>query len=119
MAIKTKIIPLANVAAADDAIVYLTVITGNAQIGGSLVKFSDESNDLIKGDVKNLKLGTGSDLRGRTLEVTTNVLDVNPGTNNIVITHRFEGATPREIVNSDSVDSDGDIFSFVTSYLFQ
>lgn len=117
MAIKSKTIPPVNLTLSDQ-VVYLTSVIGNAQIGGNQVKFKNDAKTLAKGDIKGLMVGNAASLRGKTLEIITNILDVNPGTNNIIITHHFQGCDPANVANSDSVNLDGDIFSFITSYNF-
>ena len=102
----------------DNADVFLTITIGNAQIGGSSVKFNNSPN-VGKGDIENLKLGKGSDLVGKTLEVTTNILDSNEQTNGVVVTYFFSACTPPATVFSDKVDNDGDIFSFEVNFNFQ
>ena len=72
-----------------DASIFLTITVGNAQIGGNVVRWKNSPTILAKGEITNLNLGLGMDIRGRTLKITTNVLDVNPMTNGIVINHFF------------------------------
>src|SRR5436305_14664851 len=87
----------------------LTVIVGNAQIGGNLVKL--DGIQIGKGDITALPLGSGSTLKGKTLTVITNVLDVNVETNKVSITHSFGGTTQPDFVYNDTVDNDGHIYS--------
>jgi len=118
MATKTKKNPPVNVSVSDTENVILTITIGNADIGGSEVKFGDSPDVLIRGKVTDFLVGKGAALRGRTLEITTNVLDVNPGTNKIVVTHDFDNANPSKSRYDDSVDADGDIYTLITSYVF-
>lgn len=99
--------------------VSLTVTIGNAQIGGNFIRFKNSQTVLAKGEVKNLDLGKGSDLIGKTLKVTTNILDANTQTNGIVVTYFFQSCTPPVTVFHDKVNNDGDIFSFLIEFNFQ
>jgi hypothetical protein len=105
----------------DDNIV-LSVTIGNAQIGGNLVKLGTEQ--LQKGEIKNLDLGQGKDLVGKKLTVVTNVLDVNPSSNKVSVTHLFINGTPTVFnypplaFNDMEVDEDGDILSLTATYSF-
>jgi len=117
MAIKTKTNTPVNITVSQ-AEVILSIIIGNAQIGGSQVKFQNEAAILIKGEVKGFSLGPGTGLKNKTLEIITNVLDVNPGTNNIVITHQFANGVPDKTVSGGTVDNAGDIFSLISTYHF-
>lgn len=99
--------------------VLLTITIGNAQIGGNIVKWKQDNDMLGKGEVKNLNLGKGSDIIGKTLEITTNILDVNTQTNGIVTTNYFHNTTELTKAFSDSVDNHGDVFSFVQEVEFK
>ena len=98
--------------------IYLDITIGNAQIGGSVVRFAGNTAIIGKGSITNLNLGLGQSLVGQTLQVVTNVLDVNSVTNGIVVTNYFHNATPAIYPYSDTVDNDGDIFSLTTQYNF-
>lgn len=102
-----------------NANVYLTVTIGNAQIGGTLVRWKNSATNLGKGIITNLNLGSGSQIKGQTLELFTNIIDVNPATNGVVATYYFHNCNPSTFVLSDSVDNEGDIFSFVTDVTFE
>lgn len=99
--------------------VFLTVTIGNAQIGGNVARFKNSSVILAKGEITNLDLGPGADLCGKTLKVTTNVLDVNEQTNSIVITYFFHACTPPVTFFHDTVTNDGDIFSLSVEFSFK
>ena len=91
--------------------VYLTVTIGNAQIGGSVIRWKN-SNDIIgKGEILNLNLGKSIDIQDKTLEITTNTLDVNQLTNGIVNTYYFHNTTIQSYTVTDIVDNHGDVFS--------
>ena len=98
--------------------VILTITIGNAQIGGSVVKIKNTSTQLGKGEIENLRLGTKAELQGKTITVTTNILDVNQATNGVVVTYFFHACRPPVVMFNDKVDNDGDIFSFVVDFNF-
>ncbi len=98
--------------------VLLTITIGNAQIGGNVVRFNNAQEALGKGEIENLDLGLGSDLIGKTLKVTTNILDVNEQTNGIVVTYFFHNGDPAGTMFHDTVKADGDIFSFIVEFNF-
>lgn len=99
--------------------VFLTVTIGNAQIGGNVVRWKNNPNVLAKGEIKNLKLGLGIDIKGKILKVTTNVLDVNAVSNGIVIVHYFHNGNPAPFTYDDRVEKDGDILQLITEYTFK
>lgn len=98
--------------------VLLTVTIGNAQIGGSLVQWDDDSTILAKGEITNLNLGNGNSIKGKKLKLITNVLDANDQTNGIVVTNFFHNCNPQFDTFDDNVDDDGDIYQITTNYTF-
>jgi hypothetical protein len=118
MALK-KVSKSVNLKAVADQNVFLTITIGNAQIGGSVVRFKNSPTIIGKGEIKNLSLGLGSGLIGKVLKVTTNVLDVNQQTNGIVVTYFFHNCAPVVIVFNDTVNSDGDILSYLVDFNFK
>lgn len=98
--------------------VLLTITIGNAQIGGNIVKNKTTSTVLGKGEIQNLFLGTKKDLQGKTITVTTNILDTNEQTNGVVVTYFFHACQPAVTTFNDKVDNDGDIFSFIIDFNF-
>lgn len=101
----------------DDREIFLTITVGNAQVGGSTVKFVD-SPSIGKGDITNLSLGKGEELHGKVLNVVTNVLDVNEQTNGVVVTWFFSSCQPPAVMLADRVDNNGDVFSFDINFRF-
>ncbi|MCW3466921.1 hypothetical protein [Chitinophaga nivalis] len=99
--------------------VSLTITIGNAQIGASVVRSDANEQIIAKGDIRNLKLGKAEDIRGKTLKVTTNILDSNTLTNGMVVTCYFESCKPNVVVFQDEVKSDGDILSFLLDFNFR
>lgn len=118
MNIKQRTEPAVNVTVDRTSDVYLDITIGNAQIGGSIVRFANNTSIIGKGTINNLNLGLGQSLVGQTIQVVTNVLDVNSVTNGIVITNYFHNANPATFSYNDTVDNDGDIFSLTTQYTF-
>ncbi|CAL1517511.1 hypothetical protein [Chitinophaga sp. MM2321] len=106
-----------TVNAASDVI--LTISIGNAQIGASVVRFDKAANVLAKGEIRNLNLGNGGDLRGKVLKITTNILDANVLTNGMVVTCYFESCKPNVVMYQDAVNVDGDIISFLLDFNFK
>lgn len=98
--------------------VILTITIGNAQIGGSVVKNKTTSTIIGKGEIQNLTLGTKAELKGKTITVTTNILDANEQTNGVVVTYFFHACQPPVTTFNDKVDNDGDIFSFIVDFNF-
>lgn len=119
MNIKQVTKPVVNVTVDKASDIYLNITIGNAQIGGSTVSFLNNPTLLGKGEISNLNLGLGQSLVGQTIQVITNVLDVNSVTNGIVITHYFHNGTPAMFPYNDTVDADGDIYSLTTQYYFE
>ncbi len=102
-----------------ESAILLTVTIGNAQIGGNVIRWKNNPNILAKGEIKNLNLGLGMDLKGKTLKITTNVLDVNEATNGIVINHYFYNENPSLFTYENRVQNDGDIFQLIAEYTFK
>jgi len=99
--------------------ILLTITIGNAQIGGSVVRWKNSQEIIGKGEIKNLNLGTGTTLKGRVLKVTTNVLDVNEQTNGIIINDYFYNSGKPLFTFEDRVNNDGDILQLITEYNFK
>ncbi|HVI44727.1 MAG TPA: hypothetical protein VM802_07650 [Chitinophaga sp.] len=99
--------------------VILTITIGNAQIGASIVRFDKDETVLAKGDISNLHLGKAEELAGKTLKVTTNILDANSLTNGIVATYGFGSCIPAVVTFKDEVKTDGDIISFILDFNFR
>jgi hypothetical protein len=101
-----------------EAKVFLTVTIGNAQIGGTLVQWVGQPGHIGKGIIQNLYLGKGHEIAGNNLDLFTNVLDVNPATNGVVVTYYLHNCEPDAFTLSGRVDNEGDIFSFATQVNF-
>ncbi len=116
MNIKNVTRPQVNLKANAGSTVVLSITIGNGQIGGNVVSLNGQP--LAKGTISNLSLGLGSALAGKVLTIVTNVLDVNPATNKIAITHFFYNAEPAVQTQLDTVDEDGDVYSLTATYQF-
>jgi hypothetical protein len=111
MEIKEKKVSIDRSIADPNADVYLTITIGNAQIGGNVVRWKGSPDILGKGEISNLNLGKGSDAKGKTLEIITNILDVNPSTNGVVATYYFHNVTDPTLTIDDTVNNHGDVCS--------
>ena len=118
MNIKPRTEPPVSVTVDRTSDIFLDITIGNAQIGGSIVRFLNNPSIIGKGTINNLSLGLGQSLVGQTIQVVTNILDVNSVTNGMVVTNFFHNATPATFTYNDTVDADGDIFSLTTQYNF-
>ena len=118
MSAKTKQTQFNVTALNPNADVYVTVTIGNAQIGGTRVSWTNDGIILRKGSITSLNLGPGSGCTGKTLELYTNIVDINEATNGVVVTYYFHNATPATVTLNDQVDADGDFFSFITNANF-
>jgi hypothetical protein len=122
MAIKVKKEPPVDVEVKQSEKIFITVVVGNQQIGGSILQYKDEQEPFKKGRVKDVELGKGSKITGRELLVETNVLDSNTATNKIVVRHIFKNEKGDEIAKfqyEDEVLAHRDILSLQTQYNFK
>jgi hypothetical protein len=69
--------------------VLLSVIVGEAQLGGSAVKLGGK--EIGRGEIKDLKLGNGSRLAGKKVSVKTVVTDTNDKTNHTSVRYTLTG----------------------------
>jgi len=111
MDIKEKKLSIDRKVSDPNADVYLTITIGNAQIGGNVVRWKGSTEILGKGEISNLNLGKGSDVKGKTLEIITNILDVNSSTNGVVATYYFHNVSDPTLTLNDTVNSHGDVCS--------
>lgn len=119
MKIKTRKEAISSLVTDQNENVYLTITIGNAQIGGSVVRWKGSSEIIGKGEISALNLGKGSSVKGKTLAIMTNVLDVNLATNGIVINYYFQNASDASVTFSDTVDNHGDVFSLELDVTFK
>jgi hypothetical protein len=122
MAIKDKKEPPVDVEVKQTEKVFITVIVGNQQIGGSILQYKGEPEPFEKGRIKEVELGKGAKLTGKELLIETNVLDSNTATNKIVVRHVFKNDKGNEIAKfeyEDEVVTHRDILSLKTQYNFK
>ena len=101
----------------DDSHVYLTVEIGNAQVGGTAVMLN--GNFVAKGEIRNLDLGKGSDLRDKGARVITTVSDINENTNTLVVKYIVTGGNQEmKEVRTLTVKEDGDAGRFTLALVF-
>ena len=99
----------------EDKPVQLSIVIGDAQVGVSVVKLGNKL--LASGEIKNLALGGGPQLRGKALFVKSAVTDVNDSTNHTSLTYRFRcGAQQREFLSSATVDEEGGSVIYRTKF---
>lgn len=100
-----------------DGDIYLTIVIGNGQPGSSIVKIN---KIIIKdGEIKNLKLGNGNELKGKTLSVTSYVDDYQVNTNDTCIQYLLTGGKePKKYYLDATVDVDGDRVVYNTDIKF-
>lgn len=101
----------------DDEI-YLTIKIGNGQIGGN--KVSSNGNLLAKGNLtEHTYIGNNETLVNKTVEIETNILDVNTFTNRCVITTSFFNQNNIELFSSvDKGDApENGVASFKGKYI--
>jgi hypothetical protein len=83
--------------------VSLSIVVGDAQIGSSYVQLDGVKKD--DGQISDLALGKGADVKGKTLAIKSVVTDVNDATNNTSITYHVGG---QELSQTATVDQEGD-----------
>ena len=98
--------------------VKLTVLIGDGQDGDPVVMLGAQV--LKVGNISQLPIGTGQDLKGKVLSVKTIVNDVNPKTNHTSVSYVLEGGSiilditnNAEITNGDGSMTYRDKFQFV------
>lgn len=76
----------------DQGDVSISVVVGDAQFGTIDVRFDGDSEPLGRQDnLLRVSLGRGVALIGKDLIVRTLISDVNPFTNNVIVTHVLSG----------------------------
>jgi hypothetical protein len=73
----------------DNQNVNLTVTIGDGQIGSSKVKLNGQT--LEGGEITNINVGLGKDIKGKKLTINTTVDKANPQTNKASITYDLSG----------------------------
>lgn len=89
--------------------IILSVIIGEEQAGWMAI-FLDE-NFVAEGQTKieNFSLGSGTDLKSRTIKINTTVIDKNPNTNRTAVTYFLKGGkSPVTVTSEVLVANDND-----------
>jgi hypothetical protein len=102
----------------DGGLITISVTIGNAQLGGTSVDL-----DTIRvgsgPQILKLPIGAGKDLRGKTVVVRTIAWDVNPQTNNMIVSYEIRGgAAPLDDYLKLTVDKEGDAGDFTATIRF-
>jgi len=79
----------------ENKVVQLTVIIGQGHYGSSTVKLNDE-NIFIGENIKDLDIGEGQDISGKTLSIRTKVTVTNPNTNLTSVSYVLKGGKEDE-----------------------
>ncbi|WP_310396661.1 hypothetical protein [Hymenobacter sp.] len=98
-----------SVALQDNEALFVSVIVGNGQLGGTYIEVSRGPDKIVvakAADITNLFVGTGKTLRGFALLVRTAVVDVNPHTDWTIITHRIKRGNAAETNESFTKEAD-------------
>ncbi|WP_439695652.1 hypothetical protein ACFGVS_22390 [Mucilaginibacter sp. AW1-7] len=64
---------------------YLHVLIGNGQAGATT--FKNFEGQIYKPEVFNAVIGKGNDIKGKSTDVISNVLEINPDTDSVIITY--------------------------------
>ena len=98
--------------------VALTVEIGDGQLGTSRAVLGNK--EIAIGEIKNLKLGDGPRLAGKTLTVKTVVTDVSDQTNHTRVTYRLKGGKSDGTYALDAtVEQEGDSVIYRASFQFE
>jgi hypothetical protein len=100
-------------------VVTLTVTIGDSQTGITAVSL--DGVPLVPGhlDTLTLELGTGPDLKGKTLVCTTTISDVSAETNRTSVTYDLEGGVaPYSHSLEETVSENGGKMSYNASFWF-
>lgn len=95
--------------------VFLTITFGDGQLGGSVVTGAN----VIMGLVTDWKVGAGTELRGKSIDIHSTVSDVVPQTNRVSASYQLTGGVhPQTIVMESTVADNGtDRFRVVVKFL--
>lgn len=74
---------------------FLSVVIGNGQTGTST--FKNFNNVSFSPDVFNAPLGDGSAIKGKSSTVVSVVIDVNPDTDNLIVSYYLTNAAKTEV----------------------
>ena len=95
----------------EDGDVTITVEIGEGQIGGGNIKL--EGAEVSKTPAEDHSLGSGCNLKGKTLLTKAIVSDENPHTNKTSVTYLFkQGQKEQKFVSKAEVENDGDVIGY-------
>jgi hypothetical protein len=98
--------------------VSLTVQIGNGQVGSSIVFFSDSHGTLGNGEIKDMFIGNGTDIKGKILKVLSQVTDRNTHSNDMIISYLFNGleSQSKPLQLSATADNEGETVNFSATF---
>lgn len=105
----------------DDVTVTVRATIGDAQGGGWVVAWDDQSI-IAKGSEPDLvTLGAGKNIRGKTLQVVTTAVDIRPQTNRLSRVLALDGGSEglKKFVGAKDDGNNGDIAVFATLVTFK
>lgn len=95
--------------------VFLSLFVGDGQFGRTDVLLDDTRIIRATGDITGLRLGSGTELDGKTLKIRTLGVDVNTDTNRLDISYELRGGDGvLEFAASDKVASEFGSIMFST-----
>jgi hypothetical protein len=104
----------------DDQSVQLSITIGDGQVGVTSINLGSEqivSNH--KNSILSMDIGTGEDLKGKTLYCTTSVTDVQSTTNQTSVMYELHGGKiPFSQTLSETVAGDGDVVFYTATFYF-
>lgn len=98
--------------------IKLTVLIGDAQVGGSVVTVNNKRKSQT-GQIVDLPLGDASDLADKTVLVRTLVSDINPKSNHTSVTYQLVGSTTAKMTLAREVPDHGDAVRYITTLEFK
>lgn len=101
----------------DDSDVAITVVIGEGQIGGGVIKLGGEKK--ANAPINDFVLGNATSLKGKTVLVKSIVSDENPSTNKTSVTYTFvQNKKEQEFVSKAEVDDEKDIIGYWGKFTF-
>lgn len=97
--------------------VTLTIIIGNEQIGGSVALLNGQ--ELARGDIKDILVGKGDDIKNLKLKIKSAVTDVNDSTDVTTITYSLKGGKIDHEYNlSGTSEGNGTVVAYISEFVF-
>jgi hypothetical protein len=99
--------------------IFLNLFVGDGQFGRTDLILDGEQILRVTGDITNLRLGSGAELKAKELRINTLGVDVNTDTNRLGITYELKGGDGlKEFESTDKVASDFGSILFMTTVFF-